>query len=114
MRANAEHRDPRLALRFAGASLVVFLAVGVAAHTVVRRQVQADDQNNAQFHAVFVTDSLLVPIFHGIDLQKPWSQMPKEHQDWLLHGSGDRHITYEWKQRGDHDWQRCSARASSG
>ena len=75
MRANAEHRDPRLALRFAGASLVVFLAVGVAAHTVVRRQVQADDQNNAQFHAVFVTDSLLVPIFHGIDLQKPVTEM---------------------------------------
>ena len=75
MRANAEHRGPGLALRFAGASLVVFLAVGVAAHAVVRRQVQADDQNNAQFHAVFVTDSLLVPIFHGIDLQKPVTGM---------------------------------------
>jgi excinuclease ABC subunit A len=35
----------------------------------------------------------------GIDLKKPWKGLPKEHQEWLLHGSGDRHITYEWKQR---------------
>jgi excinuclease ABC subunit A len=41
----------------------------------------------------------------GIDLKKPWKDLPKEHQDWLLHGSGDRHITYEWKQRGGGVWK---------
>src|SRR5262249_50783561 len=40
----------------------------------------------------------------GIDLKKPWEQLPKEHSDWLLYGSGDRHITYEWRQRGGSVW----------
>src|SRR5262249_20092220 len=31
--------------------------------------------------------------------------LPKQHRDWLLHGSGDRHITYEWKQRGGGVWK---------
>jgi excinuclease ABC subunit A len=35
----------------------------------------------------------------GIDLKKPWQALPEEHRNWLLYGSGDRHITYEWKQR---------------
>ncbi|HLW15797.1 MAG TPA: histidine kinase dimerization/phospho-acceptor domain-containing protein, partial [Actinomycetota bacterium] len=67
-------RHPALAIRFAGASLVVFLAVGIAAHTVVRQQVQAEDQKNAQFNAVFVTDSVLAPIFQRIDLSAPVSE----------------------------------------
>src|SRR5262245_36672017 len=41
----------------------------------------------------------------GIDLKKPWSQLPREHSDWLLYGSGDRHITYEWRQRGGSVWK---------
>src|SRR5258708_7787692 len=36
----------------------------------------------------------------GIDLKKPWKKLPREQRDWLLFGSGDRHITFEWKQRG--------------
>ena len=36
----------------------------------------------------------------GIDLKSPWHDLPAGHRDWLLHGSGDRHITYEWKHRG--------------
>ena len=35
----------------------------------------------------------------GIDLKTPWRDLPRQHQDWLLYGSGDQHITYEWKQR---------------
>jgi excinuclease ABC subunit A len=35
----------------------------------------------------------------GIDLKTLWKDLPSEHQDWLLYGSGDRHITFEWKQR---------------
>jgi excinuclease ABC subunit A len=35
----------------------------------------------------------------GIDLKKPWDQMPQQHRDWLLYGAGDRHVTYVWRQR---------------
>jgi excinuclease ABC subunit A len=50
-------------------------------------------------------------IFNGvadtldIDLKKPWKDLPKQHRDWILAGSGDRHITYEWKQRGGKVWR---------
>jgi excinuclease ABC subunit A len=41
----------------------------------------------------------------GIDLRKPWNALPVEHRDFLLSGAGDRHITFEWKQRGGHIWK---------
>jgi excinuclease ABC subunit A len=41
----------------------------------------------------------------GIDLKKPWRDLPAEHRDLLLHGAGDRHITFEWKQRGGAVWK---------
>jgi len=40
-----------------------------------------------------------------IDLKCPWSAMPGEQRDWLLYGAGDRHVTYEWKQRGGGVWK---------
>lgn len=46
-----------------------------------------------------VADSL------GIDLKTPWRDLPAEHRNWLLYGSGDRHITFEWKQRGGSIWK---------
>jgi len=36
----------------------------------------------------------------GIDLKQPWQDLPQEQRDLLLYGSGDRHITYEWKHHG--------------
>jgi excinuclease ABC subunit A len=41
----------------------------------------------------------------GIDLKTPWRDLPAQHRDWLLYGSGQRHITYEWKQRGGGVWK---------
>ncbi len=41
----------------------------------------------------------------GIDLKTPWQDLPAQHREWLLHGSGDRHITFEWKQRGGSVWK---------
>ena len=41
----------------------------------------------------------------GINLKTPWKDLPTEHRNWILHGSGDRHITYEWKQRGGTVWK---------
>ncbi len=40
-----------------------------------------------------------------IDLTTPWKKLSPEHQQLLLHGSGDRHIVYEWKQRGGSIWR---------
>ncbi|MER3416504.1 MAG: excinuclease ABC subunit A [Gemmataceae bacterium] len=36
----------------------------------------------------------------GIDLHRPWRDLPAEHRRWLLYGSGERHITYTWRHRG--------------
>jgi excinuclease ABC subunit A len=41
----------------------------------------------------------------GIDFKIPWRDLPREQQDLLLYGAGDRHITYEWKQRGGAVWK---------
>lgn len=35
----------------------------------------------------------------GIDLKKTWNQLSTEEKNLLLHGSGERHIVWEWKQR---------------
>jgi excinuclease ABC subunit A len=41
----------------------------------------------------------------GIDLKTPWRDLPADHQNLLLYGAGDRHITFEWKQRGGSVWK---------
>src|SRR5262249_7709535 len=41
----------------------------------------------------------------GINLKKPWNELPQEHRDWLLHGSGSRHITFEWRMRHGKVWK---------
>jgi len=41
----------------------------------------------------------------GIDLKTPWRTLPEEQRQFLLNGSGNRHITYEWKQRGGGVWK---------
>ncbi len=40
-----------------------------------------------------------------IDLKTPWNRLPKKHRDYLLQGSGDAHIVWEWKQRGGSVWK---------
>jgi excinuclease ABC subunit A len=40
-----------------------------------------------------------------IDLKTPWRDLPEHHREWLLYGSGDRHITFEWKQRNGAVWK---------
>ncbi|MBN9118693.1 MAG: excinuclease ABC subunit UvrA, partial [Planctomycetes bacterium] len=40
-----------------------------------------------------------------IDLKAPWKKLSEEHQHLLLHGSGDAHIVWEWKQRGGKVWK---------
>ena len=40
-----------------------------------------------------------------IDLKKPWRALTAEQQNQFLHGSGDAHIVWEWKQRGGKVWK---------
>ncbi|HEY2785976.1 MAG TPA: excinuclease ABC subunit A, partial [Fimbriiglobus sp.] len=35
-----------------------------------------------------------------IDLKLPWKKLQKQHKEWILNGSGDAHIVFEWKHRG--------------
>jgi excinuclease ABC subunit A len=41
----------------------------------------------------------------GIDLKKPWKNLSQQQRDWLLLGSGDQHITFEWRMRGGGVWK---------
>src|SRR5206468_5467301 len=41
----------------------------------------------------------------GIDLKTPWQGLPEEARNALLHGAGEKHITFEWKQRGGSTWK---------
>ncbi len=36
----------------------------------------------------------------GFDLKTPWKSLSKAAREALLHGTGDRHITYEWRWSG--------------
>ncbi|MBI3823844.1 MAG: excinuclease ABC subunit UvrA, partial [Planctomycetes bacterium] len=40
-----------------------------------------------------------------IDVKQPWRTLSEEHKNILLHGTGDRHITFEWKMRGGNVWK---------
>jgi excinuclease ABC subunit A len=35
----------------------------------------------------------------GFDLNEPWQDLPEQARRALLHGTGDAHITFEWKSR---------------
>jgi excinuclease ABC subunit A len=41
----------------------------------------------------------------GINLKKSWIKLPDEHRNWLLNGSGSRHITFEWRMRHGKVWK---------
>ena len=41
----------------------------------------------------------------SIDLKQPWKNLTAEQQRLILHGSGDQHIVWEWKQRGGKIWK---------
>lgn len=35
----------------------------------------------------------------GFDLSRPWKELPRKAQQALLYGTGDAHITFEWRSR---------------
>jgi excinuclease ABC subunit A len=45
----------------------------------------------------------------GIDLKLPWQDLPVEHKNALLNGTGDRHVAFEWKMRGGNIWKHGGA-----
>ncbi len=36
----------------------------------------------------------------GFDIRKPWKELPEKARQALLYGTGDRHITFEWRWSG--------------
>jgi signal transduction histidine kinase len=52
-------RNPRLVIRFALASLVAFVTIGLVLAYLVSHQLRGRQEEAAKFHAVFVTDSIL-------------------------------------------------------
>ena len=40
-----------------------------------------------------------------IDLKTPWKKLKPAQRELLLHGAGDAHIVWEWKQRGGKVWR---------
>ncbi len=36
----------------------------------------------------------------GFDIHLPWGRLPQKARDALLYGTGDEHITFEWRYRG--------------
>ena len=76
-------RTFRLVSRFALSSLVAFLAVGGVLSVVVSRQLRDRQEAAAQFHAEFVTDSILRFDFKREDLQAPLPVSGGRYQDLL-------------------------------
>ena len=42
---------------------------------------------------------------YGIDVKQPWKKLTDEHKHILLHGTGPKHIAFEWKVRGGNIWK---------
>ena len=63
--------EPRLVLRFAVASLLVFVVVGVAAMVLMIRYARDRAELTGAEHATFVSDAVLAPALAGLDLSEP-------------------------------------------
>ena len=67
----ARTHEPRLVLRFALASLLVFLVVGIAAMVLLVRSARDRAERAGAEHATFVADAVLAPTLEGMDLSEP-------------------------------------------
>jgi signal transduction histidine kinase len=67
----ARTHEPRLVLRFAVASLLVFLVVGVAAMVLIVRSARDRAERAGAEHASFVADAVLAPALEWMDLSEP-------------------------------------------
>jgi signal transduction histidine kinase len=71
IRRSERDRPPRLVTRFALSSLVAFVAIGAVFSLVVSNELRARQEQAAEFHAEFVTNSILHYLFTPKDLEKP-------------------------------------------
>ncbi|HKE53687.1 MAG TPA: hypothetical protein VKC55_02855, partial [Actinomycetota bacterium] len=67
----APTREPRLVVRFALASLLAFVLVAVAALYLLVQNARARAELVGARHAIFVGQSVLGPLFAGMDLSRP-------------------------------------------
>jgi signal transduction histidine kinase len=64
-------REPRLVLRFAVASLIAFVLVAAGALYLLVRNARERAELVGARHATFVGQSVLAPVFDGVDLDRP-------------------------------------------
>jgi hypothetical protein len=64
-------REPRLVLRFAVASLIAFVLVAAGALYLLVRNARERAELVGARHATFVGQSILAPVFDGVDLDRP-------------------------------------------
>jgi excinuclease ABC subunit A len=41
----------------------------------------------------------------GFDINQPWNKLPKKGRDALLYGTGEEHITFDWRHSGGAVWK---------
>jgi signal transduction histidine kinase len=76
-------RGSKLVVRFAVSSLVVFMAIGSLLAVVVSREVRAREEDAAQFHAMFVTNSILKYALRPNDVRAPVDAKSELYKDLL-------------------------------
>jgi len=69
-------REPRLVLRFAVASLIAFVLVATGALYLLVRNARERAELVGARHATFVGQSVLAPVFDGVDLDRPVTGAP--------------------------------------
>ncbi len=67
----ARPRRDKLVLRFAVASLVAFLVIGVVVTAALAKAVRSDAEDNARSDAKYIVDSVLTPILKHVPLTHP-------------------------------------------
>jgi signal transduction histidine kinase len=67
----APRNEPRLVLGFAVASLIAFVVVGLGATALLVRNARERAEVGGAQHALFVSQSVLGPMFEGVDLTEP-------------------------------------------
>ena len=97
-------REPRLVLRFALASLMAFVLVGVGAMFLMIRDARDGAELAGARHAIFVGRAVLAPALDGVDLSRPLRGTTYRALDKVVHqrilAGGDAVRVKIWRMDG--------------